>query len=765
MEDLIRKIYMNEDISQILDRIISDIYISGPVSTDYMEVLSLIACFHSEFILKRMSSILSVLSLNYKDSVEPQSLVDMVFKAYKDTIQEQTGRNYTPMQADIVLNAKNKQYVSFSAPTSTGKSFVFHDFIRNYLHDVVVVVPSRALINEYYSRLYEEIPDKDINILTFVDKINIDKCRRSILVVTPERCRELFRLKDKFNVDLFLFDEAQISGEKNIRGLYFDSIVRRCKNTFPKAKYIFAHPFVSNPEAQFKKNGFDLHVSFYKSYQQRNVGQIFYCRKKDRKFALFGINKDLMGKRIIPVTTDPISETLQKGGCILVYLSKAKILRGDFYDEFRDYIRLCTPIENDEISLFITKLKDLTGGQTEPSTYYFSRFIAQLKRGIVVHHGSLPLKVRLLLEQFLKKGLCRICFATSTLEQGINMPFDLVYLDRIDASKPLGVKNLIGRAGRSTTEFRFDYGIVVINHSSMERFRSTVNTDIKLNNQSELDIKEVGNDDFEDFKKSIKEGTFNDNFNLTESELSTLNGKIVDVSVNHLLTLMFRNSKLISTKDLLCNGRRIQIESAFVQIYKNYLGRILADGEQSIIRTAVYIMLLRFSGATFKQVCKARYDYIAKVKQRRKAERNGIYFRSKANFSNRYQDIPNSKIYNAPLYSFNNSVEEVDYDIVMYDTYDFIDKLIGFKLSDIFYAAFYTYYQRHGSQMALLGAKFVKYGTANDRYIMMQRYGLDFQDIKNLDAYIDQIDEHCVTVSERFYGLPNDMKKPLLRFL
>lgn len=44
-----------------------------------------------------------------------------------------------------------------------------------------------------------------------------------------ERCKELFKKKDEFNVDFFLFDEAQLSNENSFRGLFFDSIVRRAQ--------------------------------------------------------------------------------------------------------------------------------------------------------------------------------------------------------------------------------------------------------------------------------------------------------------------------------------------------------------------------------------------------------------------------------------------------------------------------------------------------------------------------------------------------------
>ena len=49
---------------------------------------------------------------------------------------------------------------SFSAPTSTGKSFVFRNLIKTADYDVAVIVPSRALINEYFDRVHRLLKTK-----------------------------------------------------------------------------------------------------------------------------------------------------------------------------------------------------------------------------------------------------------------------------------------------------------------------------------------------------------------------------------------------------------------------------------------------------------------------------------------------------------------------------------------------------------------------------------------------------------------------------
>ena len=55
--------------------------------------------------------------------------------------------------------------------------------------------------------------------------------------------------------------------------------------------------------------------------------------------------------------------------------------------------------------------------------------------------------------------------------------------------------------------------------------------------------------------------------------------------------------------------------------------------------------------------------------------------------------LPNSNLKKVlPSRFENKKVKDFNYDIVVYDTYDFLDKVISFSLSDIFIAAFDQYY-------------------------------------------------------------------------
>lgn len=75
-----------------------------------------------------------------------------------------------------------------------------------------------------------------------------------------------------------------------------------------------------------------------------------------------------------------------------------------------------------------------------------------LKRGIVVHHGNMPgLMARLLIE-VISERIVKIALATSTLSDGINLPFETVIIPSVIRNgEPIRIsefKNLVGRAGR-----------------------------------------------------------------------------------------------------------------------------------------------------------------------------------------------------------------------------------------------------------------------------------------------------------------------------
>lgn len=419
-----------------------------------------------------------------------------------------------PSTAVILEQIEDKHHFSFSAPTSTGKSFVFRNLIRSASNDVVVIVPSRALINEYYDRIREIVNVKEVNVLTFVDRINTKFAKRNIFILTPERSRELFKNKSWLNIDLILFDEAQLSDEKSVRGLYFDSIVRRALKSFSDAKYVFAHPFISNPEAQLQRNGIIDTQSAAINYEQKNVS---------------------------------------------------------------------------------------------------------------------------------------------------------------------------------------------------------------------------------------------DEYNLPSADVEKLHSEDVTAMIPQLLDMMFDNEKIISP-----DSDMKEVNDLFSKLYQQYLGRKLCQAEKSVLSTAVRIMIWKIYGKTFHRICQYRYAYASRTTERQQLYRKGDVEAANsipAKYIVGYHDIPDKDLTPYPLISTSISAKDVDYDLIVYDTYDYLDKLIGFKLSDIFYAVFYQYYEATSDECALRLAKYFKYGTDKEREIWMLRYGFSFEETELVSECIDFIDETEIKFNDRINAL------------
>lgn len=779
MKDIIQQIMNQENLDEIYGYAQNALFKDGPVSITTLEILSYLKLFAPDYFSAVEEDILSIMGIFYKKPTA-RTLQSKLFELYSEHIRQTYHHDYTPVQANILKQIQANQHFSFSAPTSTGKSHVFRHLIETSKRDVAIIVPSRALINEYYDRICELISDKSVNILTFVDIINTRHSNRTVFILTPERAKELFKHKDKLDLEFVLFDEAQLSDEDSTRGLFFDSIVRRIQSNFPETKCVFAHPFVSNPEAQLQKNNFDIDDSKAFCYAQKCVGQIFFAHDGTSYFH-FGLDTDTMGKRKIRSDFDPVLRAIRTGGSVLIYTTKASIYDKTVFNKFKLYIDECRSLTDPQALQLIDQFKKCIGANDKDEGYYASSMLEYMRKGIVVHHGSLPLHARLILEHFTQRGFCRICFATSTLEQGINMPFDVVYLNTFQASRTLSMKNLIGRAGRSTTRSRFDYGSVVIKAENMSAFRAIMLNDEVLSSTSLLDSADDEDSELHDFKEAINSGTYSDEYNLTDSEVQRLSDTNIDMLVKTALDSLFEGEHLISLAKINADyDSKLHLYESLCDLYRYYLNdRTLSEGEESVLNTAIKILLWKIHCKTFKAICWYRYAYVARIPERRafakkyraaKSQNERQRIRAAAvalpaKFIRGYDDIPNKSLPNYSIYKRGTKATDVDYDRIVFDTYDYLDKLISFKLSDIFYAIFSEYYKRTNDIRALKMAQYFKYGTDNENEIWMLRYGLSFEDIEILKPYIVSIGQEEIVFSADIQNLSPEQIKPVKRYL
>lgn len=773
---MIENIIEGRSVESIMIKILGEIHLNGPISPKNIEALTYIKKFNDDVFSKYEKRLLYLMGMFYKVD-EPRGFLEEIYDIYSSAIFEETGIKFTPMQSEARRYINEKKYFSFSAPTSSGKSFLFRRLISECQGDIIIVVPSRALVSEYMSLVLDMV-DKTVLVLQFIENINIDKIDKRIYIITPERGGDLFSLIDELNVELILLDEAQIS-EEDIRGLKFDSFVRRLERHLPKAHKVFAHPFVSNPEAQLKKHGYnDRDNATSNLYKQHTVGKMFLTIE-DGVLKHFSPYDDRWTKEERILESDLIGNLLETEGTVLIYISKAKIISGEYIELFSKYIDKCPKVEDPIAIQLINELKQYIGANEGEK---YSLLIHMMEKGIVVHHGSIPLKARLIIEEFVRNNYAKMCFATSTLNQGINMPFDLVWIDNFWHMDTLTLKNLIGRAGRSSMRMNlFDYGYVVLNRENRDTFISRINEDVEISDISKLDedFANISIDEL-DLVKAMKGDTFDDELKLTEEQVSRLDVDAVDFCIELILDNMLVCNEPINAKQYydIPSSRRRRVKDSFKKLYILHLRKEeLTKSEATILSASIPILLWHIQGKSFSEVVSLRYAYISEKDKRRTIRKrigNGEItaeegrnemLRIPPKYSCRATSLPNSKALSNNLFGSTKSILDIDYDTLVYDTYDYLDKVISLSLVNPLCAAFQLYTARTDDSRGEILADYIRYGTNDETEMWLLKYGFPFEDIEWIKSYVLSVNQNRIDFSEKISELDEKKLRIIERYI
>ncbi len=771
---MIQRLIDGEDLESDIPSILSAFHTNGPVDSFLLEKLA----YYKRYNFKRFSAfenkLLYTMGLFYKVDA-PKSILEEVYSIFAKSIESDTGVNFTPVQASVYNSIHNNRYYSFSAPTSAGKSYLFRQIIREATGDILIVVPSRALISEYYFEVINNI-DKNVLVLQFIEDVNTSMIDRRIFIVTPERAVQLFKQKDRFNIELFLFDEAQLS-EEGFRGLRFDALVRRVDRIFPDSKKVFAHPFVSNPEAQLSKHRFNFkRQSNAFSYSQQTVGKIF-LHFDNGHFAHFSPNVDCAE---LPIKGDIAKEILDNNGTMLIYISKNKIYDGTYRLQFGRYIDLCPKLDDRHALSIIKELKEFIGAKEEGSDKH-SNLIELMERGVVTHHGSMPLKARLIVEQFIKEGLARICFATSTLNQGINMPFDVVWIDNFHGVKELTLKNLIGRSGRTSVETEeFDYGYTIVKKENVKSFTERYQKSYSLSDESQLDLETNEVDvDVRDLVDAIKNDEFNDDLHLTDSQVERIEKSNIRKSVRFVLDTLLLDGVPITGAEYyaIADKDRKKLKECFRKMYTEHLLRKkLEVPEKIVLSTAIPLMLWHVQGRSFSEIVSLRHAYLtqkskvgeikSKLKKKKitNKEANELYNEMTIRFSQVPSMLPNINLKKKSSFS-EVHISKLDFDSLVYDTYDYLDKVVSLSITDPICAVLELYYKNKDDKRAIDLSNYIRYGTNDSTDIWLMKYGFCLDDIDWIKEHVESVDSTRIYFSESVYMLTEDKIKVVERYL
>lgn len=214
------------------------------------------------------------------------------------------------------------------------------------------------------------------------------------------------------------------------------------------------------------------------------------------------------------------------------------------------------------------------------------------------------------------KLLPNLCFATSTLVQGVNMPFDIIWLinNRQLGGNPkdrsLNFKNLIGRAGRFSDEEIFDYGYVYT--SKPIALSIHLNNSYELNDLSIIDNPEAAHEDTKELIDSIKNDIFDDDKNLPLSKIERLSTPSTIDKVKKFLDIIYSSDDIKHAIGGNANKPKRETASKYLKgIYESSLNRELEDGENSVFSGAIMVFFLMAQGYSFKEIGGIRFNMIS----------------------------------------------------------------------------------------------------------------------------------------------------------
>lgn len=351
-------------------------------------------------------------------------------------------------QSTVFYRLMDGESLILSAPTSFGKSVILDALVASEKwHDIVVIVPTVALIDEVRRRLVR-FSDR----YTLVTHPSQQTSERNIYVLTQERFLELPEMPD---VDLFMIDEFYKLGPHNPddqRMSMLNIAWNRLRST--GAQYYLTGPNVDSLsetlDAELRES---LFVSGYKTVAV-NVEDRSNVADDDRVADMESYWSSLEGSTLVFVSAPARAE------------------------------RMAVSLANFEAMPVSGALAQDVAAWLAENFHPSWRVVESLKGGVGTHTGPMPRSLQRIMIRLFGDAQISSLVCTTTLIEGVNTTAKnvIVYDKKIDR-KPIDYftfSNVRGRAGRMSRHFVGH----VITYVSPPDEASTV-VDFPIDSQSE----------------------------------------------------------------------------------------------------------------------------------------------------------------------------------------------------------------------------------------------------------------------------------------
>ncbi|MHB1684964.1 MAG: DEAD/DEAH box helicase [Bacilli bacterium] len=414
-----------------------------------------------------------MLSADYESIIPMPLQLDRIYRgiAYSILIgKEARVEHVNRFQLAVYQGAQAADWLSVSAPTSAGKSFILLRVLLEHLENnpdgiIVYLVPTRALVQQVqvdvtqilvsngygYAKVsaLPTLPKKDVVI-------------PHIYVLTQERMQWLLNESTTFAPDFLIVDEAQKIAEGS-RGILLQQVIEEIVHRSLTTKVLFSSPMTENPELLLEHAPSDRQCLPILSEQvtvNQNLLWASQVKRKPREWTLTlmqGDNAILLGDFQLKTSPNPPSKRLPyvahclgdpRGGNLVYVNGPAEA------ETVAHVLKELQPKEL-QVDTEIKELIHLVNVVINP-TYSLAE---TLSRRVAFHYGSMPLIIKTEVERLFASGKIKFLVCTSTLIEGVNLPAKSIFIrgPRKGRGVPMGEMdfwNLAGRAGRQGKEFQ-----------------------------------------------------------------------------------------------------------------------------------------------------------------------------------------------------------------------------------------------------------------------------------------------------------------------
>lgn len=408
------------------------------------------------------------------------SLLHWKRNEYESTIETNSGEKIfaNSFQNKFWESLENNQYVSITAPTAAGKTFITKQWIVNKIQEnekinIVYIVPTRALIyqleEDFKHLIAENGLENKVNVASMPLHEALDWNKSNIFVFTQERFYILLSsLNFKLNLFAMIIDEAYKIEDEN-RGLLLQQIIEWGFSESVNPEIVFISPFTENPEKfledssesnksnSFISNEVTVNQNILWAIQKRNSSKNWELNlindSEEHHICDFNLHStpDSGIKRISYIVNALTNKNTKRSKGNIIYVNGAadaeKVAR-HLFDLF----------DNKESQQPHPELKSLIGlcKKTIHKDYVLCKVLA---KGIAFHYGNMPILIKSEIERLFNDNIITHLVCTSTLVEGVNMSCRTIFMRGPEKGQRKLMTNadfwnLAGRAGRWGKEFQ-----------------------------------------------------------------------------------------------------------------------------------------------------------------------------------------------------------------------------------------------------------------------------------------------------------------------